>query len=233
MRATNDEIAILSQFDTPTICNGLEVIDPASKDGGYTRHPMVLAPKHLELPEGARAICGRAKTLTVHSLEGHGREAADHAAKRAECYDYVADADGPVVMVVEDTDDHPVGAYWGEVHSAMHRALGAVGVVTNGTVRDLDDLDPHLMIVAGAVAPSHAHVHWTSFGRGATVFGMTVADGDVIHADAHGAVIVPEAAVAALPDAIAGIQAKEEKILKLTRAEGKIDLAALREALKG
>jgi regulator of RNase E activity RraA len=232
MRATNDEIAILRQFDTPTICNGLEVIDAASKDGGYTRSPMVMAPKHLEMPEGARAICGRAKTLTMRSLEGHGRTAEDHAARRADCYDYVADADSPVVLVVEDTDDHPIGAYWGEVHTALHRALGCLGVVTNGTVRDLDDLDAEFMVVAGGVTPTHANGHCTTFGQGATVFGMTVADGDVIHADAHGAVIVPEAAVAALPDAIAGVQAKEEKILSLTRADS-MDLAALREALKG
>lgn len=232
MRAAPEAIALLMQFDTPTICNGLEVLDSAAKDGGYTRQPMLLAPKHLELPERARAICGRAKTLKICSSAGHGRSAAEHAAKRADCYDYVADSDGPVVMVVEDTDTHPVGAYWGEVHSALHRALGAQGVVTNGTVRDLDDLDPRLMIVAGGVSPSHAHVHYTSFGEGATVFGMTVVDGDVIHADAHGAVIVPEAAVAALPDVIAGIQVKEEKILSLTRGDG-IDLAALREALKG
>ena len=229
---TDDPLAMLRLYDTPTICNGLEVIDATHRLGNYTRHPLVSAPEHLELPEGARAICARAKTVRIKSTEGHGHSAADYAAKRADYYDYIADADAPTIVVIEDTDKVPLGAFWGEVHTALHRSLGAQGVVTNGVVRDLDDLDAEFMVLAGHVGPSHAHVHVTGYGEGATVFGMAVSDGDIVHADKHGAVIIPEDAVAALPDAIQSIQDKEARILDLTR-DGRIDTAALRKVLTG
>lgn len=232
MRASNDEIAMLRQFDTPTICNGLEALDAAHRLGNYTRHPLTAKPNHYEPPEGARSLCGRAKTVTIRSIEPHGLSAAEYASRRADYYDYIADADAAPVVVIEDTDKVPQGAFWGEVHSALHRALGAQGCVTNGVIRDLEELDPKFLLLAGHIGPSHAHVHFTGYGNGATVFGMSVSDGDIVHADAHGAVVVPEAAVAALPDAIAGIQAKEEKILSLTRGET-LDLAALRAVVKG
>lgn len=230
MTATDDAIALLRVYDTPTICNGLEVISSEHRLGNYTRHPLVAAPAFYEAPEGARAICARAKTVRIRSTQPHGLEGSEYGARRADYYDYIADAGGPVIVAVEDTDKVPLGAFWGEVHTALHRALGALGAVTNGVIRDLDDLDPEFLLLGGHVGPSHAHVHVTAWGEGATVFGMEVSDGDIVHADRHGAVIVPEDAVAALPDAIAQIQEKEKRILDLTR-DGRIDTATLRKVL--
>ena len=233
MRATNEELATLTAWDTPTICNGLELIDRATRLGAYTTRTMVLAPDAPSLPEGARAVCGRAKTVRLEGTTPHGRSYDENSALKADYYDYVADADGPTVVVVEDIDEHPIGAFWGEVHSALHHKLGAVGVVTNGVVRDLDDLDPRMPILGGSVGPSHAYVRWVDFGRGASVFGMSVEDGDVVHMDRHGAVRVPEEAVARLPGAIAEIQRREARVLAIVRAEGPIDLAKLRATVAG
>ena len=233
MKATNDQIAALAAYDTPTVCNGLELIDEGTRLGAYTTRTPIAAPDQLALPDGRRAVVGRAKTVRIEGSVAHGRSHARNSAMKADYYDYIADADGPTIVVVEDRDPHPIGAFWGEVHSALHRKLGALGALTNGVIRDLDDLDPRYLLLGGAVGPSHAHVHWIDYGRGATVFGLQVADGDVIHMDRHGAVRVPEAAVAALPRAIAEVQRREARVLAIARADGPVDLSALRATVGG
>ena len=232
-RATNEQIAALAVYDTPTICNGLELVDEATRLGAYTTSTPIAAPDGLTLPDGHRAVVGRAKTVRIEGSVPHGRTYDQNSAMKADYYDYIADAIGPTVVVVEDRDAHPVGAFWGEVHSALHRKLGALGALTNGVIRDLDDLDPRFLLLGGAVGPSHAFVHWVDYGRGASVFGLAVADGDVIHMDRHGAVRVPEASVTALPEAIAEVQRREARVLAIARAEGAIDLAALRATVGG
>jgi len=126
----------------------------------------------------------------------------------------VADAEFPTVVVLQDLDDRPgYGAWWGEVHSTVHKALGALGCVTNGSFRDCDMLAPGFQIIGGRVGPSHAHVHMVDFGKPVNIFGMNVAHGDVVHADFHGAVVVPADAVRKLPDAIALVGRREKVIL--------------------
>lgn len=232
MTVTPVELAALTRYDTPTICNALELLNPATRLQGYTTRTMIAAPDHLELPEGARAICGRAKTARIAGRVPHGRNAAENNALKMAYYEYIADAEDPTVLVVEDTDDDPIGAFWGELHSALHRSLGAAGAVTNGVVRDLDDLDARFLILAGKVAPSHAHVHWVDYGAGAQVYGMRVEDGQIVHADRHGAVVIPEAAVGRLAAATRRIQERERPILALAQA-GRADLAALRALISG
>ena len=102
---------------------------------------------------------------------------------------------GPTVVVLQDLDPKPgFGAFWGEVNTAVHKGLGALGCVTNGSMRDIDDCAPGFQLLAGKIGPSHAHVHIVDFGGQVNVAGMTVCDGDVVHADRHGAVVVPREA---------------------------------------
>ena len=231
-RAPDEAIVALTRWDTPTICNGLEALVPSSRLEGYTRETLVLACPGPTRAAGPRAVCGRARTVRIRSRERSAHPADGVSAMKADYYDYVAAEPGAVV-VVQDLDDEPLGAFWGEVHTALHRALGAAGAVTNGVVRDLDDLDPAFFLAGGRVAPSHAHVHWVDFGAGASVFGMDVVDGDVVHADRHGAVVVPEGAVEALPAAIESVLAREARLLAFARGAGPVDLAALRETVLG
>src|SRR5690606_19308346 len=105
------------------------------------------------------------------------------------------------------------GAMWGEVHTAVHLALGARGCVTNGSFRDTEALAKGFQIVAGLVAPSHAHNHFVDFGRPVNVLGMNVGHDDVVHADHHGAVVVPAEAVRKLPAAIDLLTRRERVVL--------------------
>jgi regulator of RNase E activity RraA len=117
------------------------------------------------------------------------------------------------------------------VQSTVHLALGVKGCVTNGSFRDVDMLAPGFQIIGGRIGPSHAHVHMVQMRCEVNLFGMLVKDDDVVHADYHGAVVIPAEAVRKLPDAIDLISRREKVILDMARAEG-FTSAKMRDALK-
>lgn len=219
---TRDDLETLRGWDTPTICNGLEVIVPERRAIGFTTEPMVAADRTL------KPIVGLARTGTIRAKEAP----RDPPADRADWYAYVEDADMPTVVVLQDLDDPPgYGAFWGEVHSAVHKALGAEGCVTNGSFRDCDMLAHGFQIVGGRIGPSHAHVHLAHYGDPVRVFGMDAAHDDVVHADLHGAVVIPADCVRRLPEAIALVARRERLILDLC-ASRDFSAAKLREVLQ-
>jgi hypothetical protein len=219
---TAADLEILRRWDTPTICNGLELIVPERRAVGFTVEPMVAADRTL-LP-----IVGVARTGMIRAKEPpHGP-----IPPREDWYDYVAAQDLPTIAAVQDIDDRPgYGAFWGEVQSTVHMALGVAGCVTNGSFRDVDLLAQGFQIIGGRIGPSHAHVHMVQMGCEVNIFGMLVREDDVIHADYHGAVVIPADAVRKLPDAVDLISRREKVILEMARAEG-FTSAKMRDALK-
>lgn len=219
---SRSDLEILKQWDTPTICNALELVLPERRAVGFTVEPMVAV--DAKLPP----IVGLARTGTIRAKEPPRGPVADRVA----WYDYVADADLPTVVVIQDVDDRPgYGAFWGEVQSTIHKALGAVGCVTNGSFRDLSAWAQGFQMIGGRIGPSHAHVHMVDFGKPVNVFGMQTAHDDVIHADYHGAVVIPRDAVRKLPDAVALIARREKVILDVCIAPD-FTPAKLREAIR-
>jgi len=229
--------AALARVDTPTVCNALEVVNGERADSGFTRQTMVAAVAE------APAFVGRARTATIRAVRRASAPAG--VERRMEYFRYITgagDGDGggsgdgaATVVVIEDLDSPPgVGAFWGEVHSAVHAALGIAGVVTNGAVRDLEQLNPALPILAGAITPSHAFVDTEQLDVPVTVFGMTVVPGAIVHADRHGAVVIPDAALAELPAAVATVARREAGILQAARAvqPGALKLDDLENALR-
>ena len=94
--------------------------------------------------------------------------------------------------MIEDKDEPAgYGAFWGEVQSTVHKALGCLGTVTNGSIRDIPRIAEGFQMLAGSLSPSHAYVHVVEFGIPLTIHGMAVRSGDLIHADRHGAIVVP------------------------------------------
>ncbi len=113
-------------------------------------------------------------------------------AKRMDYLDYVAAEPRPSVVVIEDQDEPAgYGAFWGEVQTNVHKALGCLGTVTNGSIRDIAQVAEGFQMLAGSIGPSHAYVHVEEFGIPVRIHGMDVKSGDLIHADRHGAVVVP------------------------------------------
>ena len=135
--------------------------------------------------------------------------------RRLGYYSYVADGPSPSIAVIQDIDGERrgYGAFWGEVNSNIHKVLGALGVITDGSVRDLTDIADGFQMMADRVGPSHAHGHVVAYDLEVTVAGMTVNSGDLIHADRHGAVIVPHNVAAEVPAAAELIGRREALLL--------------------
>ena len=193
---TREDLDALRRYDTPTICNALEIVAPERRAHGFTTEALVCADPSLP------PIVGRARTAIIRAAEAPPLPPDELRDHRAAYYEYVAQGPGPTVTIIQDLDPRPgFGAFWGEVNSTVHKALGCLGAVTNGSIRDLDMLAPGFQLLAAKIGPSHAHVHVVDFGGQVNVFGMTVQHGDLIHADRHGAVVIPMALVGKLPAA--------------------------------
>ena len=212
---TPENLAVLTQWDTPTICNALEEIVPERRGHGFTTEPLVAL--DADLPP----ICGFARTATIRAAEPPMETAEETAAKRAAYYEYVARQPMPAIVVIQDIDPRPgIGAFWGEVQTNVHKGLGAAGAVTNGSFRDVADSAKGFNLLGGEVGPSHAYVHVVDFDCQVTVFGLTVSTNDIVHADRHGAVMVPAHAVMKIPEVVDLISRREAKILEAAKAPG-------------
>ncbi len=216
----------LRAIDTPTICNALEIVAPERRLTGFTT-------KHLVCPfPDLPAIVGYAKTATIRATHAHELNSKDARAQRIAYYEYVAAKPQPGISVIQDLDGGDVGfgAFWGEVQSTVHKALGLAGVITDGCIRDIPQWAPGFQALAASVAPSHGHVHLADFGKEVRVAGMLVRSGDIIHADQHGAVIIPEAAAPKILAACDLLARKEAAILDEARRPG-FSIEKLRQAL--
>ncbi|NCW17077.1 MAG: RraA family protein [Rhodobacteraceae bacterium] len=210
---TADDLAVLTQWDTPTICNALEEIMPERRGYGFTTtHLFSLDPS---LPP----ICGFARTATIRAAEPSDESAAEMAAKRAAYYEYVAAAPTPTIVIIQDIDPQPgVGAFWGEVQTNIHKGLGVLGAVTNGSFRDVPDSARGFNLIGGKVGPSHAFVHLVDIDCQVTVHGLTAKTNDIIHADQHGAVFIPPSAITRIPAVVDLISRREAVILETAKA---------------
>jgi regulator of RNase E activity RraA len=205
---TAAELAALRALDTPSICNALELVVPQRRGFGYTTQPLVCA--RPDLPP----IVGYARTATIRAMHPATRSAAEIREQRLVYYRAIAEGPQPSVVAIEDLDPEPgYGAFWGEVNSNIHKGLGCLGVVTNGSIRDLPQCADGFQMLGGRVGPSHAFVHLEEIGITVTVQGMTVRPGDLIHADQHGAVVIPREAARQVPAAAALIAKREGVII--------------------
>jgi regulator of RNase E activity RraA len=218
-----DLLDLLTRIDTPTVCNAIEVAEGRRGFNGFTRGTMVAT-------DPGRAIVGFAVTAQIAALAPPTERPEVIRARRMAYYRAMHDAPKPAVAVVEDLDwPTCIGAYWGEVNTTIHKGFGMAGALTNGVVRDLGDLPAGFPVIAGSIGPSHGHVHVRSLGQPVRVMGLEVRPGDLVHADRHGAVVVPPAVIPALAAAIGKLQATERLILDPARAEG-FDFAAFEAA---
>ena len=223
---SKDQFEFLRTLDTPTVCNLLEMVAPERRGLGYTV-------KHLHCPFPELApVVGFAKTVTLKAKDAVALGDAGYMQRRLDYLDYVAASPQPSIMVMEDLDGEHVGygAFWGEVQSNVHKALGCLGVVTNGSIRDIPMIASGFQMLAGSIVPSHAYVHVVDFGIDVNVHGMAVKSGDLVHADRHGAVVVPTDKIDAMKAALEGLAGREAKIIAAAKAGGGV--AAIKAAMK-
>ncbi len=221
---TTELAAELAGMDTPTVCNALELVAPKRRGYGYTSDPLVC------LRPGLPPMVGLARTATIRSCHPTDLASAEARALSDAYYAYIDGGPKPSVIVMSDIDrQRGYGSFWGEVNSAIHSGLGALGLVTDGGIRDLPDIAEGFQMLADRVIPSHAFVHVVDFGRPVTVAGMRVVDGDLIHADQHGAVVIPHEVAGELRAAADQVIRREKVIIEAARQPG-FDIHKLREA---
>ncbi|WP_197915615.1 RraA family protein [Thiosulfatihalobacter marinus] len=205
-------LELLRKVDTPTVCNAIEVAEGKRGFNRFTRGTMLCS------APGEGAIVGYARTARIAAANPPQEPPEVIRARRMAYYKHMADGPLPSVAVVEDVDyPHAVGAFWGEINTSVHKGFGMVGALTNGVMRDLGDLPEGFPVVAGSIGPSHGFVHVREVGTPVTIFGMEVTVGDLIHADRHGALVVPQAVIATLEGAIRKLLETEGIVLEAAR----------------
>jgi regulator of RNase E activity RraA len=205
-------IEALRKISSPSVANAIETFKVRPRNQGQMSSEI-----RALFPEMGPLV-GYAVTAVIRAepepLEGH----------RASTYgwwDYVLSIPAPRVVVVHDLDEpRGQGAQWGEVQANIHRALGCAGVITDGSVRDLDEVRAlGFQFVAAHVSVSHAYVHMVDFGLPVKLGGLWVKPGDLVHADQHGVVTIPPAVADRIPEAVAKVEADERKIIDVCKSK--------------
>ncbi len=174
----------LATFDTPTICNIIELFNVRPRNTGYMDGrikcnfpdfpPMV----GFALPTAFRSDTPPAGGGAYGSIQAQ--------------LEQFADLPGPPVVVFQDLDDPPVAAVFGEVMCSTYQAYGSVGLVTNGGGRDLDQVrDIKYPVFTGSTICSHGYCHMLHIGVPCRVGGLMVNKGDLLHGDANGVTNIP------------------------------------------
>ena len=205
-------IEALKKITSPSVANAIETFKVRPRNQGQMSSEL-----RALFPEMGPLV-GYAVTAVIRAepepLEGH-------RASTFGWWDYVLSIPAPRVVVVHDRDEpRGQGAQWGEVQANIHRALGVAGVVTDGSVRDLDEVRAlGFQFVAAHVSVSHAYVHMVDFGLPVKLGGLWVKPGDLIHADQHGVVTIPPEIAERVPEAVAKVEADERKIITVCQSK--------------
>ncbi|NSY40378.1 RraA family protein [Leisingera sp. ANG59] len=215
---------LLNKVDTPTVCNAIEVAEGKRGFNAFTRGTMLCS------DPDAGAMVGYARTAKIAAVNPPEEPPEVIRKRRMDYYRHMALGTGPSITVVEDLDfPHCIGAYWGEINTTVHKGFGINGALTNGVMRDLGDLPEGFPVVAGSIGPSHGFVHVKEVGTPVSIFGLEINDGDLVHADRHGALVIPPEVLGDLEQAILKLLETEKLILEPARKHG-FDFDAFEEA---
>ncbi|MCV0424365.1 MAG: RraA family protein [Roseibium sp.] len=206
---------LLKSVDTPTVCNAIEVAEGKRGFNRFTRGTMLCS------DTDAGAMVGFARTAKISALAPPNEAADVIKARRMDYYRYMSEGMRPGLVVVEDVDyPNAIGAYWGEINTTVHKGLGLSGALTNGVMRDLGDLPEAFPVVAGSIGPSHGFVHVKEIDTPVKIFGLDIRPGELVHADRHGALVIPDTVIPGLAAAIRKLLETEKLVLGPAREPG-------------
>ena len=206
-------IEYIRNYDTPTISNSLELLDPTLRSKGHTQKTM-----HCLNPR-LKPIIGFAKTAVITSRK---KKNTNIIKNRDKYYEYMFEGNYPKICVIEDKDKtNTIGAWWGELNASIHLNLGFVGAITNGAMRDLQEINRKFQILSGEIRVGHGYNQIHKINCNVNIFNMKVRPDDLIHADIHGAVIIKRDFLIELPSAIKKMIKKEKIIFDFLRKNKK------------
>ncbi len=200
----------LRRLSSPTVANAIETFNCRLRSEGFMRAEIrCMFP---ELPP----LVGYAATARIMASRP---PAEDRRIPPERWWDYLLGLPAPRVVVMQDLDRPSLGAFWGEVQANIHRALGCAGVITDGGVRDLQEVSAlGFSLFAAEVQVSHAYVHLVDFGGPVSVGGLLVRPGNLLHGDRHGVVQVPLDLAARIPEAATAVERQEREIIAACQA---------------
>ena len=180
----SDVLQKLAAFDTPTICNIIELFEVRPRNTGYMNGRITAA--FPEMPP----IVGYAATATFRAdAPPRSDDAYSSLADQAERF---AELDGPAIVVFQDVDDPPVAAAFGEVMCTTYQRFGAVGLITSGAGRDLDQVRAiNFPVFTGGTICAHGYTHIPQIHIPVRIGGITIYPNDLLHADVNGVTTIP------------------------------------------
>jgi regulator of RNase E activity RraA len=222
---TEGELEALRRFDTCMVANAIETFNVRLHNTGFTNASIRC------MFEDAPPMVGYAATARLRS--GEPPMVGNTFHDRADFWNSILQIPSPRILVLEDKDNPPGrGAFVGDMHAAILKALGCIGYVTNGAVRELTAVRAMgVQLFAGNVAVSHAYAHIFDLGASITVGGMEVRPGDLLHGDQHGLLTIPTEVAGAIPAVAAEIQMEEQKVINFCRSST-FSVAKLAEVMK-
>jgi regulator of RNase E activity RraA len=223
-RISPSQIEALRGLSACALANAIESLGVRLRNEGFADGSI-----HCIFPK-LPPIVGHAVTLKIRGA--NPPTGASTYLEKTDWWDYVLSVPAPRIVVVEDLSSKPgLGAFLGEVHSNILLALGCVGAVTNGAVRDLPAVEKlGFQFFASALSVSHSYVHIVETGTPVSVAGLTIGSGDLLHGDLHGVQTVPHAIVDRIPAASAEIAARESAVIAQCQAAG-VTLEKLRSVV--
>jgi regulator of RNase E activity RraA len=209
---SSHEFEALRRLGTPRVANAIETFRVRLRNEGYADSTI-----RCFFPE-LGPILGYAATLKVRSSDPPTD--SDHYLEHTNWWEHILSVPEPRVLAVEDADRQGrSGAFLGEVHASILKALRCVGAVTNGAVRDLPEVEAMgFRFFAGGASVSHAYMHIVEIGKPVEIGGLKIAAGDLIQGDCHGVISVPLELADRIPAAVARIAAEEQVIIRLCRS---------------
>jgi 4-hydroxy-4-methyl-2-oxoglutarate aldolase len=209
---SDDLLKELKTFSTPSIANGIDPFNIRPRDEGFTNGSICCRFPQLG------PVVGYAATVRIRATTGEDGDSLPYSA----AWEHATSVPEPRIVVVEDIDDPSgVGSFWGEVNGNIFRALGCVGVVTNGGVRDLEEMEAiGFQAFSSSICVSHAYVRVIEVGQPVIVGGLEVRPGDLLQGDRHGVVNIPISIAGDLPAAVRGIEASERELIGYCQAPG-------------
>lgn len=221
-RLPHSDLLELRRWNTPTIYNGWEQV---------TRHDIAVEGFNPEeavdyMPEMGPMVGYAATVVFEPSNRAHPQ---GNPQAWSQYRSWLASQQGPLIVVVQDLDKpRTVGAFWGEVNSTIHRALGCVGTICDGAIRDVDEMKAAgFKALARRLCVGHAYSCPVRWGVPVEVFGRRVEPGQLIHADKHGFLAVPRGDEARLLEAARFMDANEcRTVIPAAREAQGMDRAA-------
>ena len=206
---TKEDLEALRKWPTCAISNGIELFNIRPRNEGS-----MLSEIKCQFPDMGIMI-GYAVTGVITADTSEGRRVPPH-----EWWDLIQKTPGPRIVVHHDVDRPVVGSFWGEVNGNIHKALGCAGVVTDGSVRDLDEVEEiGFQFYSSCVTVSHAYVHLVEIGTPVKVGGLWVKTGDLLMGDKHGVIKVPLEIAKDVPKACQMMEDWERKVINFCKSK--------------